>query len=99
MTLVRLSSGGFEYSKRDDGRAVVARPTELVLRRGPGSLPGLPTAQFFPDWSSGSFPFICFSDVLPLVCVLASELLWDWALWDEVGTRSRSDTAGRSAPP
>jgi len=31
LTLVRLWSGGFEYSERDDGWAVVARLAELVL--------------------------------------------------------------------
>ena len=34
LTLVKLPSGGFEYRKRDDGRAASARPTEWVL---PGS--------------------------------------------------------------
>src|SRR5450759_4326401 len=34
---------GFEYSKREAGRAVVARPTQWILYRGPVAIPRLRT--------------------------------------------------------
>src|SRR6266436_1344041 len=64
LTLVRLPSGGFEYRKREAGRAAFARPTERVLWRGPGTTPRLRTELFSPDWSGGSSSSIGFSRVV-----------------------------------
>jgi hypothetical protein len=85
LTLVRFPSGGFEYIKREVGRAAFARPTELVLSRGPGATLRLPTAQLSPDWSGGSSSSIGFSRLARQACVDAPRSLWALALWDAAG--------------
>src|SRR5437879_5839662 len=89
LTLGRLQSGGFEYRKREAGRAVVARPTEWVLFRGPEALPRFWTERFSPGWSGESSPSIGFWCGARQASAHGLRSLWGWALGDVVDIAHR----------
>src|SRR5437879_3912875 len=99
LTLGRLQSGGFEYRKREAGRAVVARPTEWVLFRGPEALPRFWTERFSPGWSGESSPSIGFWCGARQASAHGLRSLWGWALGDVVDIGSPPGRTGGNAPP
>jgi hypothetical protein len=94
ITLVELPSGGFEYRKRDAGRAVVARPTGEFCAADLGH--AALTDMGFPGSSGGSSPSSNFRAWRSASAL--RPLFWGLSLWDVAGMAHYRWDSG-SAPP